>query len=115
MVRARHLCGIVLVPFAASCSAWRPVPGAALAPAQAERVDRARVFLRDGTVVLINNATISPDSIVGLVGAPPARFAVPRSDVVGVEAERSEAITSFLAGVLAVFGALFLAGSLNSL
>lgn len=114
-MRARHLCAIVLVPFAASCSAWRPVPGVALAPAQAERVDRAKVFLRDGTEVLVSNATISPDSIVGLAGAPPARFAVPRSDVVGVEAQRSEAITSFLAGGLAVLGALFLAGRLNSL
>jgi hypothetical protein len=114
-MRAHSLCVIVLLPFAASCWAWRPSPGAALAPAQADRVDRARVFLHDGTVVFFKDATISPDSIIGLVGAPPARFAVPRSDVVGVEAERAEAVTSFVAGALAVFGALFLAARLNSL
>jgi hypothetical protein len=114
-MRARSLCAIVLLPLAVSCSAWRPVPGAALAPAQAERVDRARLFLHDGTVVLLKDATISPDSIIGLAGAPPTRFTVPRSDVVGVEAERAEVVTSFVAGALAVFGALFLAGRLNSL
>lgn len=114
-MRARRLCAIVLLPFAASCSAWRPVPGAALAPVQAERVDRARVLLRDGDMVLVSHATITPDSIIGLVGAPPVRFAVSRTDVTGVEAERAESITSFLAGALAVFGALFLAGRLNSL
>jgi hypothetical protein len=112
-MRARHLCAIALLPFAVSCWAWRPVPGAALAPARAERVDRARVFLHDGTVVLLSHATISPDSIVGLVGAPPARFAVPRGDVAGVEAQRSEAITSFVAGALAVVAALFLAAAVD--
>ena len=114
-MRARHLCAIVVLALVASCSAWRPVPGAALAPAPPERVDHARVSLRDGTVLLLRDAMISPDSIVGLAGAPPTRVAVPRSDVTALEAEHAEAITSFLAGVLSVVGLLYLAVSLNNL
>lgn len=114
-MRARHLCAIALLPVAASCSAWRPVPGAALAPAPAERVGRARIFLRDGSVLRLGDAMISADSIVGLGGAPPVRVAVSRSGVSGVEVEHAESVTSFLAGVLAVWGTLFLAARLNAL
>ena len=107
-MRARHLCAVLLLPFAASCSAWRPVPGAALAPPHADRVDHARVFLRDGTVLVLRDAMISADSIVGLGGAPAARVAVPRSDVTGVEVQHAESLTSFLAGGLAAVSALCL-------
>jgi len=114
-MRARHLCAILVLALVASCSAWRPVPGVALAPVSTERIDHARVLVRDGTVLLLRDAMISPDSIVGLAGAPPTRVAVPRSDVTALEAEHAEAITSFLAGVLSVVGLLYLAVSLNNL
>ena len=113
-MRARHLCALVVLPLAVSCSAWRPVPGAALAPAPSERIDQARVSLRDGTVLLLRDVMISPDSIVGLGGAPPDRFAVPRTDVTGMEVQHTESITSFLAGALAVVGALYLTAQLNA-
>ena len=106
--RARRLCAIVLLSVAASCSAWLPVPGAGLAPAQAERVHHARVILRDGTVVELDYVTITPDSIIGLGDTIPGRWAVTRAEVEAVETRRADSTTSFIAGSLAVFAGLFL-------
>jgi hypothetical protein len=86
----------------------RPMPGASLTPEQVEWVDHARVFLRDGTVLELTDATISPDSIVGFGGSMSARLALTRRDVERVDTRSTESFTPFLGGALAFFAGLFL-------
>ena len=108
-MRTRSALGaIVLLPLAVSCSAFHPVPGARLAPELAERVDRVRVFLRDGTVLDLDEVIISPDSIIGRGGTSSTRLAVARSNVEAVDARGTEPVATFLAGAFALVGALFL-------
>ncbi|HEX7979350.1 MAG TPA: hypothetical protein VF461_12170 [Gemmatimonadaceae bacterium] len=107
--RARHHYAIVLLPLVASCSTLRPVPGVGLAHAEREWIGSARVFLRDGTALELEDATITPDSITGLGGATSTRWAVVRSDVVTVERRRAEPVTPILEGVLAGVAGVFLA------
>jgi hypothetical protein len=105
--RARY--AIVLLPLVASCSTWRQVPGVGLARVERERIGPARVFLRDGTALDLEDATISTDSIIGLGGATSTRWAVARSDVVSVDRRRAEPATRILGGVLAGVAGVFLA------
>jgi hypothetical protein len=100
---------MLVAALTAGCSAWRPLPGAGrLARAQAEWLGHARVPLRDGTELDLEEAAISPDSIVGLGGAARTRCAVARSDVTRVETRRTVKGRTFLAGVLAPITAAFL-------
>jgi hypothetical protein len=110
--RARYLNAIVLLPLVASCSTWRQVPGIGLAREERERIGPARVLLRDGTALELEDATISPDSIIGVVGATPTWWAVARSDVVKVDRRRAEPATTILGGVLAGVAGVFLTLSL---
>jgi hypothetical protein len=87
----------------------RQVPGVGLGRVEQERIGSARVFLRDGTALELEDATITPDSIVGLGGATSTRWAVARSDVVSVDRRRGEPATTLLGGVLAGVAGLFLA------
>ena len=107
--RALRRCTIVLLPLAASCWSWTPVPGAGLAPSQVEHVEHARVFLRDGTELDLRHVIITPDSVVGDGGAAPSRLAVARSDVEEIDTRSAEPLSTFLGGALAVFAGLFLA------
>jgi hypothetical protein len=104
----RHLCAIALLPLVASCRSWLPVPGAGLSPAQSERMDHARVHLRDGTLLDLRAVTITPDSIVGRGGTTASRLAVARSDVEEVDTRSEDPLGNFLAGALAVVVGLFL-------
>lgn len=105
--RARCLYAIVLLPLAASCSTWRQVPGVGLARVERERIGPARVFLRDGTALDLEDATISTDSIIGLGGTTSTRWAAARRDVVKVDTRRTEPATTILGGVLAGFVTLW--------
>jgi hypothetical protein len=108
-MRTRSALGaIVLLPLAVSCSAFHRVPGASLAPELAERVDRVRVFLRDGTALELDEVIISPDSIIGRGGTPSTRLAVARSNVEAVDTRGTEPIATFVAGACAVLAGLFL-------
>ena len=75
--RAWYLCALPLLQLAVSCSALQPLPGGALTPTSREWLGAARVSLRDGTELVLSEATITPDSIVGLSGATRTRSAVP--------------------------------------
>jgi len=99
--RARRVCAIVSLALAASCSVWRPQPGVGLARPETDWVGHARALLRDGTVLDLDDASISADSIVGLGGATHTRFSLPRSDVASLEVQRTEGTLTFLAGILA--------------
>ena len=110
--RARYLCALVLLQLTAGCSAWRSIPGGSLSRAEAEPIDHARVFLRDGTELEFKDARITPDSIIGLGGATSTRLAVARIDVTGMDTRRTEPVTTFLGGVLAGVAGVFLTLSL---
>jgi hypothetical protein len=99
--RVRRACAIVPLALAASCSVWRPQPGVGFARPETERVGHARALLRDDTVLDLEDASISADSIVGLGGATHTRFSLPRNDVASVEVQRTEGTLTFLASVLA--------------
>jgi hypothetical protein len=98
--RVRCLGAIALLVLATSCSVWRPQPGVGLARPEVEWVGHARALLRDGTVLDLDDVTISPDTIVGLGGATRTRFALPRTDVASVRVQRTDGTLTFLAGVL---------------
>ena len=98
--RVRSLSVVVPLVLAASCSVWRPRPGVGLARPEVEWVGHARALLRDGTVLDLDDATISPDSLVGLGGTARTRFALSRSDVASVQIQRPDGTLTFLAGVL---------------
>ena len=108
-MRTRTALGaIVLFTLAVHCSAFHPVPGASLAPEVAERVDRVRVFLRDGTMLDLDEVIISPDSIIGRGGTSSTRLAVARSNVEAVDARSTEPLATFLAGASALLAGMFL-------
>jgi hypothetical protein len=96
-----RICVIGLLFLAASCSTLRPIPGAGLGRAEGEWLGDARVVLRDGTELELEEATIRHDSIAGLGGLTSTRFAVARNDVVRVETRRSANTTTFLLGLVA--------------
>jgi len=98
--RVRRASAIVLLALAASCSTWRPQPGIGLARPESEWLGHARVSLRDGTVLDLADAKISADSVVGLGGATRTRFALPRSEVAGVDVRRADSTMTFIAGAL---------------
>jgi len=97
--RARYLCAILHLLLLGSCSAWRPLPGVGLAQPAGERLGRAIVFLRDGTELNLHDATIRPDSIVGLGGSASTRWAIARRDVARIDTRRTDNTVTFFAGV----------------
>ena len=99
--RPRNVCAILLLLLVASCSAWRPLPGVGLAPYGGERLGHARVLLHDGTELNLKDATIRPDSIIGLGGSASTRWAVARRDVARIDTRRTDNTLTFLAGVSA--------------
>jgi hypothetical protein len=99
---------MLVVLLTAGCSAWRPLPGAGLARVDGQRLGHAKVFLRDGTELELDDATISPDSIIGLGGVTHTRLAVARSDVAGVDMRRADIAKTFIVGVLAPVALAFL-------
>jgi hypothetical protein len=106
--RALRACAMLGVLLTAACSAWRPLPGAGRAHAESERLGRAKVFLRDGTELDLENATIGADSIIGFGGDTRVRLAVARSEVARVDAPQPDAMKTFLAGGLVTVSLAFL-------
>jgi hypothetical protein len=105
----KHRCAMLAAAFTAGCSVWRPLPGGGLARPRTEQLYSARVALRDGTAIELDDATISSDSIVGFTGEPRARRAVARREVTAVETLQGDGTKSFAAGglvTLSFFGAL---------
>ena len=103
----RHVCALVLLFLATGCSVWRPLPGAGLAHPESERLGHAKVFLRDGTQLELADATIRLDSIIGFGGDTRARWAVARTEVVGVDASQSDAQRTFVLGALVTVSLTF--------
>jgi hypothetical protein len=105
----RCVCATLVVLLLAGCSLWRPLPGANLSQAGSERLGHAKVFMRDGTELELEQATVSRDSISGLAGDTRTRMAVARSEVVSVDTRQTNGPATFLVGGLIPFAFLFLA------
>jgi hypothetical protein len=99
--RARNVGAILLMQLVASCSAWRPLPGAGLAQPEGEPIGHARVFFRDGTEIEFRSGTIRPDSIVGYGDDRHIRLAIPRTEVARIDTRRTSVAATFLVGALA--------------
>jgi hypothetical protein len=77
-----------------------------LAHPQSEELDRVTVYLRDSTAVELDDAAITPDSIVGLEHGSSTRWAVVRADVARVETQNPDSFVSFASGALAAVVAI---------
>jgi hypothetical protein len=103
----RALCAVLLLAHAGACSQWRRLPGSAAENVGRPSINRARLVLRDGSELILRDATIRPDSIVGNTVETRARRAVATGDVSYVDSRRpwTQRTAGGLAG-LAVAGAL---------
>jgi hypothetical protein len=99
---------MLVVLLTAGCSAWRPLPGAGLARVDGQRLGHAKVFLRDGTELELENSTIRSDSIIGFGGDTRTRFAVVRREVARVDARLPDAPKTFLVGAMVTVSLTFL-------
>jgi hypothetical protein len=104
----RKYCAMLTVAVVAGCAVWRPLPGAGFARSAGERLAHVRVSLRDGTELELDDASVTPDSIVGYGGETRTRFAVARREVVGVEGRETDGARTFAVGVLVPIAASFL-------
>jgi len=102
----KHRCALLLVVLAAGCFRWGPLPGAGLAHPESEVLGRVTVYLRDSTAVALDDAAITPDSIVGLEHGSSTRWAVVRADVARVETQNPDSFVSFASGALAAVVAI---------
>jgi hypothetical protein len=99
---------MLVVVLTSGCAVWRPLPGAGFARSAGERLPHARLSLRDGTELELDDASVTPDSIVGYGGETHTRFAVARREVVGVEGRETDGARTFVVGALAPIVAWFL-------
>jgi hypothetical protein len=82
----RVLCAALLLTHA--CSQWRRLPGTAEENVGRPSINRARVVLRDGSEIILRDATIRSDSVVGKTVKTYERRAVATGDVSYVDSRR---------------------------
>jgi len=95
----RHRCALLLLILATGCYRWLPLPGAGLAHPEKEELGRVTVWLRNGTGIELDDASIAPDSIVGVNHETSARLAIVRSDIDRVDTRNPDPFLSFVTGV----------------
>jgi hypothetical protein len=81
----RVVCILLLLTHAGACSQWNRLPGTAADNASAPAISRARLVMHDGSEVVLRDATIRRDSIVGKNVSTYERRAVATSDVAYVD------------------------------
>ena len=84
----RVVCTLLLLTHAGACSQWRRLPGTAEDNVCRPAINRARLVMRDGSDVILRDAVIRPDSIVGKNVQTYERRAVPTADVAYVDSRR---------------------------
>ena len=99
---------LVVVLLTSGCSIWRPLPGGGLAGPRSERLAHARIAMRDGTRLELDDATITPDSITGLGGESRTRLAVARREVASLDARQPDNSKTFRAGALTAISMMVL-------
>ena len=87
-LRRRVVCVLLLLTHAGACSQWARLPGSAADNVCAPQIHRARLVMHDGSEVVLRDATIRPDSIVGKNVRTYERHAVPTADVAYVDSRR---------------------------
>ena len=106
----RAVCVLLLLAHAGACSQWSRLPGTAADNVCAPAIHRARLVMRDGSDVILRDATIRPDSIVGKNVRTYERHAVPTADVAYVDSRLPG--TQRTAGGIAGLAAVGLASAL---
>lgn len=103
----RALCILLLLTHAGACSQWKRLPGTAEDNVAAPQINRARLVMHDGSEVILRDAVIRPDSIVGKNVQTYERRAVPTTDVAYVDSRLgwTQRTAGGIAG-LAVVGAI---------
>src|SRR5437763_15317275 len=84
----RALCVVLLLTHAGACSQWRRLPGTAEENVGRPDINRARLVLRDGSAIVLRDALIRPDSIIGKTVKTYERRAVATADVSYVASRR---------------------------
>jgi hypothetical protein len=84
----RIVCTLLLLTHAGACSQWSRLPGSAADNVCAPSIHRARLVMRDGSDVVLRDAVIRPDSIVGKNVRSYERHAVPTAEVAYVDSRR---------------------------
>jgi hypothetical protein len=84
----RALCTVLLLAHAGACSQWRRLPGTAEDNVGGPSINRARLVMRDGSEIILRDATIRPDSIIGKAVETRVRRAVATTDVSYVDSRR---------------------------
>jgi hypothetical protein len=103
----RVLCVLLLLTHAGACSQWKRLPGTAEDNICVPAISRARLVMHDGSEVILRDARIRPDSIVGKNVQSYERRAVPTAAVAYVDSRRgwTQRTAGGVAG-LAVVGAI---------
>ncbi|HKP14648.1 MAG TPA: hypothetical protein VJT85_01220 [Gemmatimonadaceae bacterium] len=104
LITLRFACGLVALLNTTGCMSWRAVPARdAQIPGDAS-YRRARVVLRDGTTLSLNDVTVRPDSLIGFAGDERTRVAVAQPQVERIETRGVSAgrTIGLVGGVLAV-------------
>lgn len=111
-MRRSSLVPLIVLLAAAGCTSWRPAPEPAPAAVRASPSETVRIRRTNGSVILLHDAAVSGDSIVGQSDAF-GRVAIATSDVAAVEVRRhdSRKTAGLLAGIAAFAGLLALAWS----
>ena len=81
----RVLCILLLLTHAGACSQWNRLPGSAADNVSAPAIHRARLVMHDGSEVILRDAQIRSDSVVGRNVRTYERRAVPTADVAYVD------------------------------
>jgi hypothetical protein len=84
----RALCVALSLTQFAACAQWRRLPGTAEENVGRPSIGRARLVLRDGSEIILRDAVIRPDSIIGKNVKTYERRAVATADVSYVDSRR---------------------------
>lgn len=82
------VCILLLLTHAGACSQWNRLPGTAADNVSAPAIHRARLVMHNGSEVVLRDAQIRTDSIVGRNVRSYERQAVPTDDVAYVDSRR---------------------------
>jgi hypothetical protein len=81
----RVICTVLLLGHVSACSQWNRLPGTAEDNVRAPSIGRARLVMRDGSAIILRDAVIRADSVVGKNVQTYERRAVPTADVAYVD------------------------------
>jgi hypothetical protein len=91
---------MLVVVLTAGCSVWRPLPGAGFARTGIDQLGHARLSLRGGIELELEDASVTQDSIIGFGSRSLRRIAIARHEVIGVDARETDSQRTFLLGAL---------------